>query len=78
MKDRVVLIGCPKLDSVDYSEKLSEVLGINEVKSVTVLRMEVPCCGGIERAVKAALSKSGKEIPLQVVTVSTQGDLLER
>lgn len=78
MKDRVVLIGCPKLDSVDYSEKLSEVLGINEIKSVTVLRMEVPCCGGIERAVKAALSSSGKEIPLQVVTVSTQGDLLER
>ena len=76
MKDRVVLIGCPKLDSVDYSEKLGEILGINDIKSVTVVRMEVPCCGGIERAVKNALSRSEKEIPFQVVTVTTQGDLI--
>ena len=76
MKDRVVLIGCPKLDSVDYSEKLGEILGINDIKSVTVVRMEVPCCGGIERAVKNALSRSEQEIPFQVVTVTTQGDLI--
>ena len=76
VKDRAVLIGCPKLDSVDYSAKLAEILALNDIKSVTVVRMEVPCCGGIERAVKTALQKSGKEIPLQVETVTTQGDLL--
>ena len=60
VKDRAVLIGCPKLDSVDYSAKLAEILALNDIKSVTVVRMEVPCCGGIERAVKTALQKSGK------------------
>ena len=76
IKGHITLVGCPKLDSVDYSEKLGEILGINDIKSVTVVRMEVPCCGGIERAVKNALSRSEKEIPFQVVTVTTQGDLI--
>jgi NAD-dependent dihydropyrimidine dehydrogenase PreA subunit len=73
IKNRVVLIGCPKLDYVDYGEKLTEILKNNNIKSVTVVRMEVPCCGGIENAVKTALSRSGKLIPWQVVTISTDG-----
>ena len=73
----MTLVGCPKLDSVDYSEKLTEILMRNEVKSVTVVRMEVPCCGGIELAVKKALQASGKMIPWQVVTISTNGEILE-
>jgi NAD-dependent dihydropyrimidine dehydrogenase PreA subunit len=77
MKGRVTLIGCPKLDSVDYSEKLAEIFRRNEIRSVTVLRMEVPCCGGLEFAVKKALQDSGKKIPWRVVTVSCGGELLE-
>ena len=77
IKNHVTLIGCPKLDSVDYSEKLTEILKNNDIKSVTVVRMEVPCCGGIEAAVKTALQNSGKMIPWQVVTLSTSGEILE-
>lgn len=76
MKGRITLIGCPKLDSVDYSEKLMEIIKSNDVKSITVLRMEVPCCGGLEAAVKKALQGSGKAILWQVVTVSVQGEIL--
>ena len=72
-----MLIGCPKLDSVDYSAKLAEILALNDIKSVTVVRMEVPCCGGLEQAVKTALQNSGKFLPWQVVTVGTDGRLLE-
>lgn len=77
MKNKVTLIGCPKLDSVDYSEKLTEIIKNNNIKSVTVTRMEVPCCGGIENAVKKALKDSGKFIPWQVVTISTDGKILD-
>ena len=77
MKGKITLIGCPKLDSVDYSEKLAEILVNNKIKSVTVLRMEVPCCGGLEMAVKRALQKSGKTIPYQVVTISISGKIIE-
>lgn len=77
MRGKITLIGCPKLDSVDYSEKLTEILMRNDVKSVTVVRMEVPCCGGIELAVKKALQASGKMIPWQVVTIGTNGTILE-
>lgn len=77
MKGKITLIGCPKLDSVDYREKLTEIIKTNEIKSVTVLRMEVPCCGGLEMAVKNALKASGKMIPWQVVTVSIDGKILE-
>lgn len=76
IKNKIVLIGCPKLDSVDYSEKLTEIIRQNEIKSVTVVRMEVPCCGGIEQAVKKALQDSGKFIPWQIVTISTDGKIL--
>lgn len=74
MKGRVTLIGCPKLDAVDYSAKLTEILKYNDIKSVTLLRMEVPCCGGLEAAAKKALQDSGKTIPLQVVILSTDGE----
>ncbi|MBQ8311702.1 MAG: 4Fe-4S binding protein [Clostridia bacterium] len=77
MRGRVTLIGCPKLDAVDYAEKLTAIIGQNEVRSVTVVRMEVPCCGGIELAVKRALQQSGKFIPWRVVTISTDGRILE-
>lgn len=73
---RVTLIGCPKLDMVDYSEKLTEIIRLNEIKDVTVIRMEVPCCCGIENAVKNALKASGRSIPWQVVTVRTDGSLI--
>lgn len=76
MRGRITLIGCPKLDGVDYSEKLTEILTANNVKSVTVVRMEVPCCGGLEQAAKNALIRSGKFIPWQVVTVSVDGQIL--
>ena len=76
IKNHVTLVGCPKLDSVDYSEKLTAILRNNEIRSITVVRMEVPCCGGIEHAVKAALQASGKMIPWQVVTISTDGRIL--
>ena len=78
MKGRVTLIGCPKLDMGDYSEKLTEIIRDNDIQSVTVVRMEVPCCGGIERAAVTALQQSGKFIPWQVVTVSRDGRILER
>jgi len=77
MRGRITLIGCPKLDEGDYSEKLTAILEANDIKSVTVARMEVPCCGGIENAVKTALKNSGKMIPWQVVTISTDGRVLE-
>ena len=76
IRGRITLIGCPKLDSVDYSEKLTEIIRLNDIRDVTIVRMEVPCCGGIEFAVKNALNASGKEIPLNVVTVSTDGRIL--
>ena len=76
MSGRITLIGCPKLDSVDYSEKLTEILTANDVKSVTIVRMEVPCCGGLEQATKNALQRSGKFIPWQVVIVSEDGQIL--
>lgn len=75
IKGRVTLIGCPKLDNVDYSEKLTDIIRENDIRSVTVARMEVPCCGGIEYAVKNAIQKSGKIIPWTVVTISTDGHI---
>ena len=77
IKNKITLIGCPKLDAVNYSEKLTQILAANDIKSVTVVRMEVPCCGGMEHAVKEALKASGKFIPWQVVTISTDGRILE-
>lgn len=77
IKNHITLIGCPKLDSVDYSEKLTEIIRNNDIKSVTVVRMEVPCCGGIENAVKNALVNANKFIPWNVVTISTDGNILE-
>lgn len=76
MKGYVTIVGCPKLDMVDYSEKLSGILRNNEIKEVRVVRMEVPCCGGIEQAAIHALKNSGKFIPWQVVTISTEGEIL--
>ena len=75
IRGRITLIGCPKLDEGDYTEKLTAIIKNNDIKSVTVVRMEVPCCGGIENAVKRALMASGKFIPWQVVTVTTDGRL---
>ena len=77
MKGKVTLIGCPKLDSIDYSEKLAEIIRNNDIKSVTILRMEVPCCGGLEMAAKKALQESGKFIPWQTITVSIDGKILD-
>lgn len=77
MKNRVTLIGCPMLDSESYVEKLTQILQNNEIRSIKVVRMEVPCCSGIENAVKAALKNSGKLIPWQIITVTTNGELLE-
>lgn len=77
IKNRVTLIGCPKLDSGDYAEKLTAIIKANNIKSLTVVRMEVPCCGGIEHAAIRALQDSGKFIPWQVVTISTSGEILE-
>ena len=76
IKGRVVLIGCPKLDSVDYTEKLSAILSSNDIKSVTILRMEVPCCGGIVRAVEGAVGVSGKDVPVRTVIISTNGEIV--
>lgn len=78
IRDHITLIGCPKLDSVDYSEKLTEILRENEIRSVSVVRMEVPCCGGIENAVKTALKESGKLIPWSVSVISTDGRIISR
>lgn len=77
MRNKITIIGCPKLDEGDYSEKLAAILSYNNIKSVTVLRMEVPCCGGITNAVKNALLKSGKMIPWNVVTITTDGQILD-
>ena len=77
IKGHITLVGCPKLDGVDYSEKLTEIIRNNDIKSVTVVRMEVPCCGGLELAAKKALQQSGKFIPWQVVTVTVDGRLKE-
>lgn len=76
LRGRVTLIGCPKLDTIDYSEKLTEIFAGNEIKSITVTRMIVPCCGGLEYAVKAAIKASGKDIPLRVVTIDTKGNIV--
>ena len=76
MRGRVTLIGCPKLDATDYADKLAAMLQNADVRSITVVRMEVPCCGGIVNAVKAAMQRSGKLIPWQVVTLSTDGRIL--
>lgn len=76
MQNKITLIGCPKLDEIDYSEKLAAILRLHEVESVTILRMEVPCCGGIVHAFKNALISSGKMIPWSVVTISTDGNIL--
>ena len=78
IRGHVTLIGCPKLDEGDYAEKLTQILAGNDIKSVTVVRMEVPCCGGIEHAVKRALQASGKLIPWNVVIISTDGRILDR
>lgn len=77
IKNKITLIGCPKLDMVEYAHKLTQIISTNDIKSVTVVRMEVPCCGGIENAVKQALMNSGKFIPWSVVTISTDGRILE-
>ena len=76
MSGKVTVIGCPKLDAVDYSEKLASIIALNDVKSVTVCRMEVPCCGGLERAAENAVVASGKDLPFQVVTFSVRGEIL--
>ncbi len=77
IKNRITLIGCPKLDAVDYAEKLTRILAGNRVRSVTVVRMEVPCCGGIENAVKRAVQAAGEVVPWSVVTLSTDGRIVE-
>ena len=77
MRGKITLIGCPKLDATDYSEKLTAILRENDIKSITVLRMEVPCCGGLEQAAITALQQSGKFIPWQVVTLSLDGKILD-
>ena len=77
MRGKITLIGCPKLDSVDYSEKLTQIIQNNNIQSVSIVRMEVPCCGGLELAAKKALQASGKFIPWQVVTISIDGKILE-
>ena len=76
MRGRITLIGCPKLDGVDYSEKLSSIFALNSIASVTMCRMEVPCCGGLQRATELALAASGKQVPYEVVTFSIKGDVL--
>jgi hypothetical protein len=77
MRNRITLIGCPKLDEGDYTEKLTAIIRDNNIKSVTIVRMEVPCCSGLENAAKRALQNSGKFLPWNVVTVTTDGKILE-
>lgn len=77
MKNRVTVIGCPKLDAVDYSAKLTQIFAYNNIKNIVLARMEVPCCGGMEYAVKRAIEMSGKDIPLNVVTISINGQILK-
>ena len=75
MDGKITLVGCPKLDMVDYSEKLTDIFASNDIKSVTVARMEVPCCGGIEFAVKQAVANTGKDIPVEIVTIGVDGSI---
>ena len=77
IRNKVTLIGCPKLDQVDYSEKLTWIIQNNNIQSVTIVRMEVPCCGGLEMAAKKALQSSGKFLPWQVITISIDGNIIE-
>ncbi len=77
IKGRITLVGCPKLDGVDYAEKLTDIIRNNDIKDVTIVRMQVPCCGGLENAAKKALQNCGRFIPWQVVTISTDGKILE-
>ena len=77
MKGKTTIIGCPKLDDIDYSEKLTEIITNNDIKEVTIIRMEVPCCGGLENMAKKALQASGKFIPWQVITISRDGRILD-
>lgn len=77
IKNRITLIGCPKLDEIDYTEKLTQIIANNNIKSLVIVRMEAPCCGGIENAAKRALQTSGKFIPWQVVTISTDGKIVD-
>lgn len=76
IKNRITVVGCPKLDNEDYSEKLSEIFKLNDIKDITIARMEVPCCSGLESMVKSAIIKSGKEIPLKTVVISVNGDII--
>ena len=78
MEDKITIIGCPKLDNVDYASKLTQILKTNNIKSVTVLRMSVPCCGGLVYAVQKALMDSNKMIPWQVVTIGTDGSIIDQ
>lgn len=77
IKDHITLIGCPKLDNIDYAEKLTQIIKNNNIVNISVLRMEVPCCGGLENAVKRALKESGKVIPWSVTIVTTDGSLIK-
>ena len=77
IKNHITLVGCPKLDPVDYAEKLGEILAANDIKSVTLTRMQVPCCGGLQMALTRAIAATGKKIPLHVVTISNSGEILE-
>ncbi len=77
MKGKITAVGCPKLDAIDYSEKLTDIIKHNDIKEVTLVRMEVPCCGGLENAVKKALQQSGKFIPWRIVTISRDGKILD-
>ena len=77
IRNKVTLIGCPKLDQVDYSKKLTEIIQNNNIQSVTIVRMEVPCCGGLEMAAKKALQSSGKFLPWQVITINIYGNIIE-
>ena len=76
MRDKVTMIGCPKLDAVNYSEKLTQLFKYNDIHSITVTRMTVPCCGGLSYAVKTAIENSGKNIPLHIVTISPDGKII--
>lgn len=78
IKNRITLVGCPKLDSVDYTEKLTDIIRENDIRSVTIVRMEVPCCRRLEQAVKRALQASGKFIPWQIFVISTEGSIVSR
>ncbi|SEQ65563.1 hypothetical protein SAMN02910382_03690 [Butyrivibrio sp. TB] len=77
MKGKVTMIGCPKLDDGDYTEKLTEIISNNDIASVTIVRMEVPCCGGLQRAAENAIKNSGKFLPWHVVTISRNGEVLD-